>query len=129
MKLNSEKVLLIVGLTNQTNLKDGEIAELFGVSRELINSIRHGHRWSDVTGIKPKETKPTPKESISDMWEWLDTKDTDKPKKEKVPSLETTYGENKNRIRSNDYREFTPNYEQKYRRLLNELKGICINEG
>ena len=65
MKLNKEKVLVIQSLFQFTEIKDQDIAHLFGVSRELINSIRHGHRWSSVTGILPtleEEYQLTPEE-------------------------------------------------------------------
>tara|TARA_R110000822_G_scaffold95196_2_gene217835 strand:+ start:1319 stop:1582 length:264 start_codon:yes stop_codon:yes gene_type:complete len=54
MKLSKEKVELIVTLLRETELRDGQVAEIFKVSREQINHIKNGNRWSSVTGIKPK---------------------------------------------------------------------------
>ena len=50
-KLTKERVKVIQSLFQFEDIKDGDIAKLFNVSRESINHIRHGHRWSDVTGI------------------------------------------------------------------------------
>jgi len=54
MKLDENRVKVIKQLFSFEELKDGQIATLFGVSREQINHIRNGHRWSEVTGIAPK---------------------------------------------------------------------------
>lgn len=68
-KLTKERVLVIKELFNFKDLTDTEIGNLFGVSRELINQIRHGNRWNDVTGIRRevrsndfREFGPTAKE-------------------------------------------------------------------
>ena len=53
MKLDEKKVKIIQQLLELDDIKDQQIGDLFGVSRELINHIRHGHRWSSVTGINP----------------------------------------------------------------------------
>ena len=53
-KLTPERVNVIKQLFQFKDIKDGEIAQCFGVSRECINTIRNGHRWGDVTGIKVK---------------------------------------------------------------------------
>lgn len=45
-KLNEEKVLEIKTLFKTTNLKDGEIAKMYDVSRIHINHIRTGYRWN-----------------------------------------------------------------------------------
>jgi hypothetical protein len=48
-KLNEVKVMEIRELFNTTTLKDGQIADMFGVSREHINKIRRGKRWNANT--------------------------------------------------------------------------------
>lgn len=53
--LNEQKVKAIQSLCEIEGLKDGDIAVLFGVCRKTINNIRHGHRWSSVTGIQYKK--------------------------------------------------------------------------
>jgi len=53
-KLTPERVNVIKELFKFEDIKDADIAQCFGVSREAINTIRNGHRWSDVTGIKKK---------------------------------------------------------------------------
>jgi DNA-directed RNA polymerase specialized sigma subunit len=53
-KLTPERVKVITELFKFKDIKDAEIAQCFGVSREAINTIRNGHRWSDVTGIEKK---------------------------------------------------------------------------
>jgi len=55
-KLTPERVKVIKDLFEFKDIKDGDIGECFGVSRECINSIRNGHRWSDVTGIEVKKS-------------------------------------------------------------------------
>ena len=48
-KLNEEKVMEIKNLFKTTTLRDGKIAEMYGVSREHINKIRLGKRWNAYT--------------------------------------------------------------------------------
>ena len=48
-KLNEEKVLEIKNLFNTTTLRDGQIAEMYGVSRVHIGKIRRGQRWNAHT--------------------------------------------------------------------------------
>lgn len=48
-KLNEEMVVEIKNLFNTTTLRDGEIAKMYNVSREHINSIRNGKRWNAIT--------------------------------------------------------------------------------
>jgi len=55
-KLTPERVNVIKQLLQFKDIKDADIAQCFGVSREAINSIRNGHRWSDVTGITVKKS-------------------------------------------------------------------------
>ena len=57
MKLNEKKVKVIQQLFQFEEMGDSDIATLFNVSRETINSIRHGHRWNSVTGIKQERKK------------------------------------------------------------------------
>jgi uncharacterized protein YjcR len=46
-KLNEQKVMEIKRLFATTMLCDGDIAEMYGVSRTLIQMIRNGKRWND----------------------------------------------------------------------------------
>lgn len=46
IKLDKEDVLQIKWLCDNTILIDRQIAELFGVSRKHINSIRNKKRWN-----------------------------------------------------------------------------------
>jgi len=46
-KLNEKDVEVIKYLFDRTDLRDGEIAEIFDVSRVHINRIRHGIRWNE----------------------------------------------------------------------------------
>lgn len=64
MKLNEEKVKVIQRLFEITDYSDGKIAEFFEVDRVTINHIRHGHRWSSVTGI----SKNTPTSKHKPVW-------------------------------------------------------------
>jgi hypothetical protein len=46
-KLDEQKVQEIKRLFATTMLCDGDIAEMYGVSREMINQIRSGKKWND----------------------------------------------------------------------------------
>ena len=46
IKLDKQDIEVIKDLCINTILLDSEIAELFGVSRKHINSIRNGKRWN-----------------------------------------------------------------------------------
>jgi hypothetical protein len=46
-KLNESKVGEIKNLFNTTDLSNGQIAKLYGVSTEHIRAIRRGKRWND----------------------------------------------------------------------------------
>jgi len=46
IKLDKQDVQTIKDLCCNTTLFDREIAEIFGVSRKHINSIRNGKRWN-----------------------------------------------------------------------------------
>jgi hypothetical protein len=48
-KLNEQQVQEIKRLFATTMLCDADIAEMYNVSRELINLIRNGKRWNDET--------------------------------------------------------------------------------
>jgi len=50
-KLNAEDVRLIDALLCEGNLKQSEIAQKFGVSRNAIWDIARGYSWKQVTGI------------------------------------------------------------------------------
>lgn len=45
-KLDEKSVQQIKELFETTNLSDGEIGKMFGVSRTHIWKIRNGHRWN-----------------------------------------------------------------------------------
>ena len=45
VKLDKNDVILIKDLCANTNLFDREIADMFGVSRKHIGSIRNKKRW------------------------------------------------------------------------------------
>lgn len=47
IKLDREEVETIKWLCVNTDLKDKEIAKMFGVSRKHINSIRNNQRWKN----------------------------------------------------------------------------------
>ena len=54
-KLTKERVQVIKQLFWFSDITDGDIAALFNVSREQINSIRHNNRWAEV--LTPQEEK------------------------------------------------------------------------
>lgn len=51
-KLTHERVEVIRELFKFRDIKDADIANLFGVSREHINSIRHNNRWADDNTVR-----------------------------------------------------------------------------
>lgn len=75
-KLNKNQVEIIIRLFKETNKSDSEIASLFDISRNQVNHIRHGYRWSDVTGIKYNPSKKvknkneTPKEEKKTLFNY-----------------------------------------------------------
>jgi hypothetical protein len=46
-KLNEEKADIIKNLLKMGDYTHQQIADLFGVSREMITSINNGRRWND----------------------------------------------------------------------------------
>jgi hypothetical protein len=62
IKLDKHDVEMIKHLCCSTQLIDREIAEMFGVSRKHINSIRNKKRWSYEYG---KETDKAQEEAIT----------------------------------------------------------------
>ncbi len=58
-KLTEQNVLKIVELCNTNNYTQPELAKIFNVSRENINSIVNGYNWSHITGIQPRKSKIT----------------------------------------------------------------------
>lgn len=55
-KLTETDVEVIKYLFERTDLRDGEIAEMFDVSRVHINRIRHGKRWNeDIRSFEMKK--------------------------------------------------------------------------
>ena len=69
-KLNPELVKIITDLFIYTNKNDREIGEFFGVSREAINSIRNGKRWSSITGIIPDEGSDITRRVVKKIPTW-----------------------------------------------------------
>jgi len=55
IKLDVNDVELIKDLCNKTTIKDTHIAQMFGVSRKHINSIRNGKRWNYEYGETTRE--------------------------------------------------------------------------
>lgn len=55
LKLDVEDVELIKHLCSNTSLKDKAIAEMFGVSRKHINTIRNKKRWNYDYGQSTRE--------------------------------------------------------------------------
>lgn len=49
--LTVDQVLQIKKLINLSNLDDGQIASIFDVSRQHINRIRNGQRWSNLDDL------------------------------------------------------------------------------
>jgi len=47
-KLNEEKVEMIKQLLNTGDFTHQQIADLYGVSRELITHINRGYRWGKI---------------------------------------------------------------------------------
>lgn len=70
-KLDYEKATAIKLLCQTSHLSDGEIGSIFGVSRVLINHIRHNRRWDDIL-LQEEEKNPfNPLKSIQEfMMEW-----------------------------------------------------------
>ena len=50
-KLSLEQVIQIKKLINLSNLDDGQIASIYDVSRQHINRIRNGQRWSNLDDL------------------------------------------------------------------------------
>lgn len=74
-KLDYNKVKTIKMLFQTTDLRDGEIAEIFDVSRVLINHIRNERRWDD-SDYRPLVDNPfNPLKNIKDF---MDTWNIDK---------------------------------------------------
>jgi hypothetical protein len=70
-KLDYNKATAIKLLCKTSTLSDGEIGDLFGVSRVLINHIRHNRRWDDVPHQEEKENPFNPLKTIQQfMKEW-----------------------------------------------------------
>lgn len=49
--LTLEQVLQIKKLINLSDLSDGQLASIYEVSRQHINRIRNGHRWSNLDDL------------------------------------------------------------------------------
>ena len=81
-KLDQDKVDTIKDLLEMGTFTHQKIADLFGVSRELITAIKNGRRWNpdnwgfvmkEETETKPKETQLKPKTS-NDFREFTPTR-------------------------------------------------------
>jgi len=83
-KLTKERVLVIKSLFQFSDITDTDIAVIFNVSRSMINTIRHGHRWKEINNSN---------EEGKNLWEIIESSEK---------NWTTT-----NKVRSNDYRDFT----------------------
>ena len=70
-KLDYDKATTIKLLCQTSQLSDGDIGDIFGVSRVLVNHIRHNRRWDDIV-LQEEEKNPfNPLKSIQEfMVEW-----------------------------------------------------------
>jgi hypothetical protein len=59
LKLDKNDVELIKDLCYNTQLKDKEIAQIFGVSRKHINAIRNKKRWNYEYGADTNRANRT----------------------------------------------------------------------
>lgn len=70
-KLDYDKATAIKLLCQTSQLSDGDIADIFGVSRVLINHIRHNRRWDDILLQDEVESPLNPLKTIQEfMTEW-----------------------------------------------------------
>ena len=70
-KLDYDKATTIKLLCDTSELTDGQIADIYNVSRVLINHIRHNRRWDDVPLQEEKINPFNPLKSIQEfMVEW-----------------------------------------------------------
>ena len=70
-KLDYDKATTIKLLCQTSQLSDGDIGDIFGVSRVLVNHIRHNRRWDDIV-LQEEEKNPfNPLKSIQEfMVQW-----------------------------------------------------------
>jgi len=69
-KLNEEKAEIIKNLLKMGDHTHQQIADLFGVSREMITSINNGRRWNDDIKsfvMKSNDLRDFGKSSISSI--------------------------------------------------------------
>ena len=66
-KLDYDKAMTIKLLCTTTNLSDTEIADIYGVSRVLVNHIRHQRRWDDIPLHQVGESVSNPLKTIYDV--------------------------------------------------------------
>lgn len=70
-KLDYDKATAIKLLCDTSELTDGQIADIYNVSRVLINHIRHNRRWDDVPLQEEKINPFNPLKTIQEfMVEW-----------------------------------------------------------
>lgn len=106
-KLTPEQVKIITDLFIYTNKSDREIGEFFGVTRECINAIRNGNRWSKVTGITREDKNNISRRVVKKIPTWW-REDTEKLVIAKIEELmkRERESEQKKNKRSNDFRDF-----------------------
>jgi predicted transcriptional regulator len=63
-QLAPDEVIAIVTLV-QLGHRQIDVAARFGVSDSAISAIMSGHRWSDVTGIRPTSEKATGRHAVA----------------------------------------------------------------
>lgn len=108
-KLTEKKVKVIMGLFEETELTDTEIGNIFDISREQINQIRNGRRWTDVTGYLTPDIKK------------LIEEDALKALKE-IREIQR-----ERELRSNDFRDYgkpKEEYKDKYYDLIQSIKEL-----
>jgi len=66
-KLNYKTAQEIKDICSLTKLTDPQIADIYGVSRVLVNHIRHNRRWTDVSTTQEKEMVCRPLKMIHQM--------------------------------------------------------------
>jgi len=120
-KLTKNQVKIIQKIFEETNKSDSEIGSLFDVSRNQINHIRHGYRWSDITGIKYNPTKKVKKKS-----------DTPKEEKKTLFNYDWEYSYPRHKT-SEDIKEYKRKfgmggYQKQPVKSKTELKAELLNK-
>lgn len=106
-KLTEKKVKVIMGLFEETELTDREIGNIFDISREQINQIRNGRRWTDVTGYLTPDIKKLIEEDALETLKEIRARERE--------------------LRSNDFRDYgkpKEEYKDKYYDLIQSIKEL-----